>query len=295
MTSPPQEPPRFEKTEPTAPLPRRLERSDDRVIAGVCGGLARHFDVDPIVFRIGMVVATVILAGGGLLAYGLAWLVVPDARTGRSIVRGETALGVFTRLALLAVLVIAAISLAAVSLAASAAGGLEIVAGVVVAAGVVVIVAALLGRRMIWLAGLALAMAAPAGVVAAADLDTSGGWGDRSYRPQTVADLQPVYEIGAGEIRLDLRDIDFPPGQTRLRLDIGMGHAEVLVPKGMCVETDLDIGAGYVANFDERSGGFDIRRTDTCTNEPSELLLSGELGLGAIEIHDDVFEFQDYR
>jgi phage shock protein PspC (stress-responsive transcriptional regulator) len=68
-----------------APPPRfggaqfsELRRSaTDRKIAGVCGGLGRWLNVDPLVFRV--VFAVLALFGGaGLLAYGLAWLLVPD-------------------------------------------------------------------------------------------------------------------------------------------------------------------------------------------------------------------------
>ncbi|MFI9269229.1 PspC domain-containing protein [Kitasatospora sp. NPDC052896] len=52
----------------------RTERH--RVVAGVCGGLGRHLDIDPVVFRV--VVAVLCLTGGlGLFLYGLAWLVIP--------------------------------------------------------------------------------------------------------------------------------------------------------------------------------------------------------------------------
>ncbi|MDQ1495680.1 MAG: hypothetical protein QOG69_2163 [Actinomycetota bacterium] len=57
---------------------RNLRRSsDDRVIAGVCGGLGRYTGLDPIIFRI--VLATLAVFGGiGLLLYALAWLLVPQ-------------------------------------------------------------------------------------------------------------------------------------------------------------------------------------------------------------------------
>ncbi|HZU57281.1 MAG TPA: PspC domain-containing protein [Actinocrinis sp.] len=56
------------------PVLRRDRRS--RMIAGVCGGLGRHLDVDPVVFRILFVVLT-FFGGFGLLAYAAAWLFVP--------------------------------------------------------------------------------------------------------------------------------------------------------------------------------------------------------------------------
>ncbi|WP_055585844.1 PspC domain-containing protein [Peterkaempfera griseoplana] len=61
----------------SAPTRPPLVRSDrHRVVAGVCGGLGRHLDIDPVVFRV--VVAVLCLSGGlGLFLYGLAWLIVP--------------------------------------------------------------------------------------------------------------------------------------------------------------------------------------------------------------------------
>lgn len=58
--------------------PRRLYRSRrDRMIAGVCGGLAEYFNIDPTIVRIIAVVA--LLAGmGGFLAYIIMWIVVPE-------------------------------------------------------------------------------------------------------------------------------------------------------------------------------------------------------------------------
>lgn len=56
----------------------RLRRSlTDRKIAGVAGGIARHFDIDPLVVRVALVVL-VLFGGGGVLLYGVAWLLVPD-------------------------------------------------------------------------------------------------------------------------------------------------------------------------------------------------------------------------
>jgi len=57
---------------------RNLRRSsDDRVIAGVCGGLGSYTGVDPVIFRIALGVLAV-FGGAGLLLYALAWLVVPE-------------------------------------------------------------------------------------------------------------------------------------------------------------------------------------------------------------------------
>jgi phage shock protein PspC (stress-responsive transcriptional regulator) len=49
----------------------------DKVLAGVCHGAGRYFDVDPVIFRI--VLAVLTLTGGiGLIIYGMGWLVIPQ-------------------------------------------------------------------------------------------------------------------------------------------------------------------------------------------------------------------------
>src|SRR5205823_8686762 len=61
--------------------PRRVYRLvHDNKIAGVCSGLAKYFDVDVTLVR--LVVATgIVLSGGlGLLAYIIAWIIMPVDR-----------------------------------------------------------------------------------------------------------------------------------------------------------------------------------------------------------------------
>jgi phage shock protein PspC (stress-responsive transcriptional regulator) len=56
--------------------PRRLYRSaTDRVLGGVCGGIARYSGVDPAMVR--LVVAVSMLAGLSVVAYILAWIIIP--------------------------------------------------------------------------------------------------------------------------------------------------------------------------------------------------------------------------
>lgn len=53
-----------------------LRRSrTDRVLFGVCGGLARYLDLDPVLVR--LVAVALLLSGVGVVAYLVAWLVVP--------------------------------------------------------------------------------------------------------------------------------------------------------------------------------------------------------------------------
>jgi phage shock protein PspC (stress-responsive transcriptional regulator) len=60
--------------------PKRLLRSrQDRWLGGVCGGVGEYAGVDPNLVRLVAVVAGVFSAGTLLLAYLVAWVVMPDA------------------------------------------------------------------------------------------------------------------------------------------------------------------------------------------------------------------------
>jgi len=68
----------------TTPTPatsaRRLARSrDDRMVAGVCGGLAEHLGIDPTLVRVLTVVATLVGFGSVAVAYLVAWALMPEA------------------------------------------------------------------------------------------------------------------------------------------------------------------------------------------------------------------------
>ena len=50
----------------------------NKKVAGVCGGIGEYFNIDPTLVRIGAV-ALCFFAGGGLLAYILAAIIIPSA------------------------------------------------------------------------------------------------------------------------------------------------------------------------------------------------------------------------
>ncbi len=74
-TAPPP-PPYYPPT--AAPRPPLRRSRSDRVLAGVCGGFARQYGIDPVLLRILVVVLTVFTGGAFALAYLVAWLVMPD-------------------------------------------------------------------------------------------------------------------------------------------------------------------------------------------------------------------------
>lgn len=58
---------------------KKLTRNrEDKWIAGVCGGIADYTGVDVTVVRLVVAVGTIISAGTGLLAYAVAWVLMPQ-------------------------------------------------------------------------------------------------------------------------------------------------------------------------------------------------------------------------
>jgi len=59
--------------------PKRLVRSrDDRWLSGVCGGVAQYAGVDANLVRLVVVLGTVLGLGSLLVAYVVAWVLMPE-------------------------------------------------------------------------------------------------------------------------------------------------------------------------------------------------------------------------
>jgi phage shock protein PspC (stress-responsive transcriptional regulator) len=83
-------PPAWQAAPPAgAPEPAypHLRRSTaNKVLGGVCGGLAEYTGTDPLLWRVGFIALAVM--GAGILIYPLLWLLVPSAGPGDSAMSG---------------------------------------------------------------------------------------------------------------------------------------------------------------------------------------------------------------
>lgn len=55
---------------------RLIRSSKNKMIAGVCGGIGEYMNVDPTIIR--LVWALFALTGTGIIAYILAWIIIPE-------------------------------------------------------------------------------------------------------------------------------------------------------------------------------------------------------------------------
>jgi phage shock protein PspC (stress-responsive transcriptional regulator) len=339
-----------------APPRRRLTRSrEDRVIAGVCGGFARYFNIDPVFTRIAAV-ALAFVGGAGLLLYLAALLLMPsdegDAPVATSgegrnralvivgvgalllvawpfllggglllagvgipvallvgagvlvwwLVSGEGPSGDAGQVAKRAALGIGVLVLCCIlffgGAIAAAAGPDWLVPALVIAAGAAVVVGAFM-KPIRWLVPPALALALAAGIVAAAGIDLDGGVGEREYSPASTTDLRDRYELGVGDLVVDLRDTDLPAGDVPLEMDVGVGQAMVIVPEDVCVAANADVGIGNVRMFGRDNGGIDVDFEDSPDAAPdvTRLVLDADVGLGQVRVTDleGDYDFRDHR
>ena len=60
---------------------RRLYRSKtNRIPGGVCGGLGDYFNLGPVLIRLLWVLFTFLSGGGGILAYLIVWILIPEVK-----------------------------------------------------------------------------------------------------------------------------------------------------------------------------------------------------------------------
>jgi phage shock protein PspC (stress-responsive transcriptional regulator) len=65
---------------PTTTRPTLRRSSTDRMLGGVCGGLAEYSGIDPVLWRVGMVALA--LLGPGVIVYLLLWVLMPTGPAG---------------------------------------------------------------------------------------------------------------------------------------------------------------------------------------------------------------------
>ena len=59
---------------------KKLTRSKDRILAGVCGGLAEYFGIDATIARIGYVLISILSAAfPGIIVYLILMLIIPNS------------------------------------------------------------------------------------------------------------------------------------------------------------------------------------------------------------------------
>ena len=182
-------------------------------------------------------------------------------------------------------------TVAAISTGLTVAFGAIPAAAAVMLCGVAIVWLALAGRPAIsiWLVGAAVAIAIPMAAVTVAGLDVDGDWGDIRHAPTSAGAVpDDGYKLGAGAMRVDLRDFPFRKGEPlRLETESGFGATEVIVPDDVCVTGDVQSGIGFIDMRGEETSGVDAEaRTDRPAPGARVLKLDSEFKLGYFGVRD---------
>ncbi len=301
---------------------RRLERSrSDRMLAGVCGGLARTFGIHPAFYRVGFVVLTLI-GGAGILIYLAAVLVIPDEGKQDSIAaeilrdardrpwplvglglvatagvvllsrvtlwpQGDAA-WILILLAGLAILFSARRKTASASAAvAPPPDASEAADGETVEAPETPVARSGWGAGRIVLVTLgslvAFVLVAAAIFVAIFPAHLSHGVGNKSFAPVAAADLDRTYRLGVGSMTVDLTKLRVPVGETHVNARVDYGDLKVVVPSGVAVSAYGRSRLGYVSVFGDEDDG---RNADERTSATGRRLLvvDARVQVGSVRI-----------
>jgi len=305
---PPVEPPAWAPLPPPsgpAPRPQLRRSSSDKMIAGVCGGLAEYSGVDALLWRVGFVALTVV-GGAGVVVYALLWLLMPTDPAGppgappRAPRRaaGRAPAGPRSpvpRITLAGLLIVVGVLVLLTRLTSWSLGprGFLGAALLVVGAGLVV-TAFTPGRRSrggLILLGVLLTMGLAIASVPDRNLhwNVSGGVGDHVYRPLAATDVHRTYDAGIGTTQLDLTAVDLAGASTPIRttVDGGVGKLVVLVPESADVQVNVNDGLGHVDLFGAGSndGFFPGTGSASWTGDGHpEFVISIDAGIGDVEV-----------
>jgi len=285
---------------------KRLERSrSDRMVAGVCGGLARYFDIHPVFYRVGFVVLT-LLGGAGILIYAAAALVIPDEGKEDSVAtaalrnrrdRPWPLIG----LALVGVALATLLSRATLwphgdawillllagaailwitrhsnkvtaddpsALAAEDSRRLRrVLKGLAIAAGTI----------------LALTLVAAAVFASIFHVHLGRGVGERSYVVAGAQDLHRNYRLGIGDLTVDLGNVRFDKGETQVGTRVDVGNLQVIVPQNVALRVHGDAQLGQVEVLGQTADG---RNVDKKLEQAGKrvLVLDAHVGVGKVSV-----------
>lgn len=269
------------------------------MLAGVARGIASRFDVDVSLVR----VAFVVLAcawGLGLVIYAAMWALVPrEADEGVDVAdeAGEPTEPWLSYLLLAGVLAFGVLVVSS-WWGGPRWGGAVGLLWLVLLFGLLAVVLIAPSRTfrlrrvlgLLVLGALSLAIVVVGGMlalVAWTGVPLSGGVGQRIFEPTTVGQLQSSYRLGAGDLTVDLRRINFADARRPIHLtaSVAFGVVTVDVPPSVAVSVNAHSGVGSVVTTSPSLSAFEAptQRGSKGSSAPM-LVLTVDAGVGKVEL-----------
>jgi len=113
----------------------------------------------------------------------------------------------------------------------------------------------------------------------------SGGTGDVHASPQVVADVRGEYHLAAGQLTLDLSQVDFSAANATVTATVALGQLTVIVPAGVTVDMQGHAGAGEIDLLGHVVDGLNIDAASVAAGGATETVhLNLRVGFGQVNV-----------
>jgi hypothetical protein len=119
---------------------------------------------------------------------------------------------------------------------------------------------------------------------AALDLSLGDGVGERSYHVSSANNLRDRYELGVGQLDLDLSNLTLPRGETHLDAHVGVGELRITLPPDVAVHYDAEAKYGDVLAFDEEAHGHENGLQGENGSGDRVLVVHATVGAGQVDL-----------
>jgi phage shock protein PspC (stress-responsive transcriptional regulator) len=268
----------------STPQVKRLERTKSpRIIAGVCGGLGRYFDLSPAVFRLGLIVLT-LLGGAGILVYLTAVIVIPQEGSDQSIAEQVLSDRHERPWPLIGLgLVGVAVAVLFTHAAASVGWVSVLIAGLIVlwmsrrekkGRGIFIAILVILSVIVVAIAS------ATAVAFSWFNVSLGDGVGTRVYQPSTTSDLKSEYKVGIGNLRVDLSRLGPITKETHVKATVDVGELRIIVPRDAAVAVNAHAIVGDTYVLQHHADG---KNAEVHVGE-GPLVIDASVGAGRIDV-----------
>jgi hypothetical protein len=162
---------------------------------------------------------------------------------------------------------------------------LPLLDGALIVVGLTLLVGSRTGRHS-GLIALGIVLTVVLAAASTFDIRLSGGVGQRTFTPHSLADLDRRYDLAIGQLTIDLRDIQVGSSLVVVEARVGVGELVVLVP-AVPVDSHGRAGLGQVTILGRADSGFDVDLSVPSSHPSGTGSLGLELSVGIGQVTVD--------
>ncbi|HJU52635.1 MAG TPA: PspC domain-containing protein [Acidimicrobiia bacterium] len=137
--------------------------------------------------------------------------------------------------------------------------------------------------RARWLIPFGLILIPVSIVAGVAEIDETAS--TRLIHPTSFAELQGSYELSTGRLTIDLSDLPWEGEVVELNASVGVGSLDVLLPPGVGIEADTEVGIGESRGPENSEGGLGVDYAYAYPDRGGGLLITHlEVGIGEASV-----------